>query len=533
MRLDPRAELLDVWRAVARYAFRDGGFLWGDPAAGDALTDAQQLLCILGPATNLPPLRLDVPADTADDAVDALGRLGDRFEIPARLVVAMREYLTRYTDGSGAPIFPGGPSLTPPDPAVDVVAGFSADLRLCLAMIGFCKVYRQRTADVERLAGIRLTAAMTGLLRAFVVRSSADGAYLRHLIRPGLRAEPAVHGEYAAALVEVRAALRDVLVGSVPDHAAIERAAWIECGWAWSTVAGAPQVELFAEFGADAVIGQRPGPATVPQLYSTLVALDAVGELFSQRTRVLGLLTEDQQRLSRALQLRAEIVGAYWSTTATFGEHRWPLERIPWRTPDGDESTHNSAVVAALTGHGLGGTRRSQVPHAYLLRVLAALTAREGIARPPLVTPAPTTLPDHHCPVGAGTQRAAATVPILFTAAVRTATGVDDEVQRGGFEDLADLLWQHLPLFTGDRVPSWHDAVVAVEGLTLAMDLTVGLRRLPAPTAFVHELLSTAEALAGDDHPTVERARTFIDTEPTRAAALLYRLIADLDTARS
>ncbi|WP_327000401.1 SCO2524 family protein [Dactylosporangium sp. NBC_01737] len=531
MLLNPRAELLGVWRAVSRYAFRDGGFLWGDPAAGDALNDAQQLLCILGPATNLPPLRLDVPDATADDAVAALGALGDRAEIPARLVVAMREYLTRYTDGTGAPVFPGGPALSPPAPALDVVAAAGTDLRLCLAIIGFCKVYRQRTDDVERLASIRLTAAMAALLRAFAIRASTDEAHLRHLVRPGPRDERAVHDEYRAGLVEVRAALRDIRIGTVPDHDAADRAAWFECGWAWTAVADALPIDLFAEFGDDVVIPQRPGPAVAPQLYSSLLALEAVAELFSERTRVLGLLTEEQQRLSRALQLRYDVTVAYFTSTATFGEHRWPLERIPWRTADGDESTHNSAVVAAITGIGLARARNPQVPYAYLLRVLTVLAARHGIARPPLAAATPSVLPEHHCPCPPGaTMPAAGAVPILFRTAVRTATAIDDAALRTGFEDLADLLWQHLPLFPAEHDPNWHDTAHTVDGLTLAMQLTADGRRPPPPMAFVHDLLTAAETLAAEDDPRLQRARTLVDAEPARAAALLYRLIADLDT---
>ncbi|MEV0560961.1 SCO2524 family protein [Dactylosporangium sp. NPDC050588] len=531
MRLDPRAELLRVWEAVARYSFRDGGFLWGDPATGDALEDAHQLLCILGPAANLPGLRLDVPGETADDAAGALRALGDRFEIPERLVVAMREYLTRYSDGTGAPVFPGGPSLEPPAPAVETVAGFSADLRLCLAMLGFCRVYRQQTADVERLAEIRLTVAMTGLLRAYSVRASADDTHLRHLVRPGPRDEQAVRDEFAAGLVEVQAGLREISIGALPDHDAVYRGAWFECGWAWTVVAGALSVDL-DPLPDGVVITQRSGPAMAPQLYSTLLALHAVDELFTERTRILGLLTEDQQRLARALQLRSDLTGAYWAWVATFGEHRWPLERVPWRTADGDESLHNSAVVAALTSVELG-TRRGnqQLPYAYLLRVLAGLAARHGVARPPLAAPPPAVLPEHRCPcpgLPGTTQRAVATVPILFRVAVRAATAVDDGPLRTGFEDLADQLWQHLPLFPAGYAPNWHDTLHAVDALTLATRLTSGVAP-PAPALFVHELLTTAETLAGEDHPVVARARGFVDTAPARAAALLYRLVADLD----
>ena len=65
---------------------------------------------------------------------------------------------------------------------------------------------------------------------------------------------------------------------------------------------------------------QREGHALdAPYLYFTVVALDGIADLFSARTRLLGLLDEEQQRLARALQIRWELTQAYWAAIASFG----------------------------------------------------------------------------------------------------------------------------------------------------------------------------------------------------------------------
>ena len=85
----------------------------------------------------------------------------------------------------------------------------------------------------------------------------------------------------------------------------------------------------------------------VPFLYFTVNALDGIADLFSARTVILGLLNEEQQRLTAALRLRWELTQRYWATIATFGEARWPLEDIPWKTTDGRESDYYSLLVTS------------------------------------------------------------------------------------------------------------------------------------------------------------------------------------------
>ncbi len=153
-----------------------------------------------------------------------------------------------------------------------------------------------------------------------------------------------------------------------------------ECGWSWGIVTEAPPIET------DEPVGEQPKGAAqdAPYLYFTVIALDAIEDLFSERTRILGLLNDEQQRLSRALQLRWELTRSYWATVATFGDgHRWPLEDIPWRTTDEDASDYYTLLVTSLAVKGLARERGSDTELARVGMVLTELANRARITRRP------------------------------------------------------------------------------------------------------------------------------------------------------
>src|SRR5215471_17469951 len=108
MRVQPRQQILDVWRATARSSYEKDTWLWAGRDGSNSISDAEQLLCLMGPATELPAFRLDRPDETADDVLRALRPLGDSVEIPQVLMRVLGEYLRRYTDENGSPVFPGG-----------------------------------------------------------------------------------------------------------------------------------------------------------------------------------------------------------------------------------------------------------------------------------------------------------------------------------------------------------------------------------------------------------------------------------------
>src|SRR6266536_194697 len=187
MKVQPRQQILEMWEATARSSFHEGKWAWGGRDEANSISDAEQLLCLMLPAAELPAFRLDSPDETAEDVLDALLLLGDAVETPKLLVRVITDYLRNYTDESGAPTFAGGSYFQCDEPAndmtaeqrrLDVVDSFSMSVTLMLATLGFVKVFRgsvrraelrQEVDELEALASARLSAAMVGLLRSFTV----------------------------------------------------------------------------------------------------------------------------------------------------------------------------------------------------------------------------------------------------------------------------------------------------------------------------------------------------------------------------
>jgi hypothetical protein len=408
MRIQPRQQLLDIWRATARASYRNGAWVWGGRDKANSISDAEQLLCIFYPNSEVPSFKVDVPNEASDDVLDALAGLGTGTEVPQVLMRAFGEYLRTYQATDGTPIFAGdtyfssadpNTDLTPDQRALDVVDSYSMSVTLCLAALGFLKVFRtqiRRDAlkrEVDELlaaASRRLTAAMVGLLRSFSVNvfspnSPAGRVLTRTVNQSGQSDRQAVH-ELQRALSGVRAGLRDVTIGSGQAEQLEDESTLFECGWSWGVVRDAPEITM-QEFAINDVVGAQPkGYARVgPYVYFTAVALDGIADLFSERTRVLGLLDPLQQRLAGALQLRWDLTQQFWATIATFGDAHWPVEDIPWRTNDGQESDYFSLLVTAIAVPDL---IRRRVPDADLrriARVLDDLAGRSRITRRPLI----------------------------------------------------------------------------------------------------------------------------------------------------
>jgi hypothetical protein len=152
MRIRPRQQLLDVWRATAQASFRDGKWMAGGRDGSNSISDAEQLLCIMYPMTELPSFQLAIPDETTEDILEALRVLGDGLDIPQLLIRALIEYMERYTDGSGSPIFsaegyfdlgePGTTSI-PGTGELEIVDSFSMSITLALASLAFIQKFRR------------------------------------------------------------------------------------------------------------------------------------------------------------------------------------------------------------------------------------------------------------------------------------------------------------------------------------------------------------------------------------------------------
>lgn len=401
MRLQPRLQTLEVWHAVATYSRNGGGgWTWGGRHLRNSVSDAEQLLCLMYPAAREHNLALDQPDETAEDVLAALKPLGDSVEIPKVLVEVLTDYMETYRSAEdGTPSFAGdtyiesgmpGTELSKEQLALDLVDSYTMSMSLCLSTLSFLKgfsraVTRQQLRDkidrLEQMASARLTAAMVGLLRSFCVNvfeaDSRPGKVLLRALNQRKLPERVVVDELRRTLRPVRASLRDARLGLSRDDSLDNENLLFEVGWSWGVVDDAVPIETTEDIGV-----QPDGVAlSAPYLYYTVIALDAIADLTSDRTRVEGLLNQEQQRLAQALQLRWDIVLAYWSRIARFGPGRWPLEDVPWRTTDEEESEYFSLLVTAVVLLDLLARRATDDDLTRTVTVLQELAIRGRINR--------------------------------------------------------------------------------------------------------------------------------------------------------
>ncbi|MGV9555063.1 SCO2524 family protein [Streptomyces sp. NPDC003401] len=404
MQIKPRQNLLEVWQAVARHSFDDGAWEWGESGGLSSVADAERLLCLLYPATEITAFRLDDPDTTQRDVERSLRTAGDSSEIPENLVKVLADFMEKHR-GEENPTFSGGhyfaaenpqQELTKEQRDLGVVDSYSMSVTLCLATLGFLKVYRgktQRTStlrQIDRLrdaTSARLTAAMVSLLRSFTVNvvdvASDQGQSLTRLLGQGRLSERQVLQRFQDRFKALRAVISEsVTLGLDTDvtDALRNENRLFECGWAWSLVKGAPDVDV--EPATAEAIGKQPAGVAhpTPYLYFTVVALDGIPDLFSERTLVLGLLTAEQQKLADALRLRWEITQQYWSAVARFGDGAWPLEQIPWRTTLQQlESEYFSLSVASILVHDLVRRRATDDDLTRTVAVMERLAERGRI----------------------------------------------------------------------------------------------------------------------------------------------------------
>lgn len=604
MKLQPRQQVLEIWAATARSSFKDDKWFWGGRHGTNSISDAEQLLCLLTPATEVPAFKLDKPDETSDDVLRSLGVLGDSVEIPRLLVRVLTEYMQRYSTEDGTPIFAGDSYFQPPDGrgelsdasrALEVVDSFSASVTLSLATIGFVRVFnevitreeiRDEVNALEALANRRLSAAMVGLLRSFTISvfaaQSGEGlALCRTANQNGLPVRRIIE-ELRRELRGINARLRDITIGlgaSIAEELENPNRLF-ECGWSWGIVRGATEIETSEEVGL-----QREGYAyPAPYLYFTVVALDGIEALFSPRTRLLGLLNEEQTRLANALQIRWELTQQYWQTIATFGTGRWPLEDIPWRTVDRLESDYFTLLVTSIAVQDL---IRRRAPDSVLNRVsqvLVELAHRARITRrafenndPALHLHSPGLRMDLLGGTDDGDFRLGWAVsdfsPLLLKRTVRIAGLMRDTELRSQVLDLADEVWDHLlrrriseepgqdlwdqpsnaykqQIAPGSDSPSWYYTRRVVECLVTAANDVVSSSPLSNErlSELVEALLSEAEyrfdqeLLRGSTEAgppmrstlegvqaTLRRVRDIIETYPGTAFTLVSEVLRDLD----
>ena len=603
MLIEPREQILDIWRSTVAYAYRDRTWHWGGRAGTNSICDAEQLLCILYPATNVPALRYDRPDETADDVLGALRGLGEGLDVAKATVQVLTEYMDRYRDADGRPTFAGGSyvvSETPGEPDggttsaqadLEIVDSYSMSVTLALSTLGFLQVLRGAIrntavlAQMDRLEGLtseRLTAAMTGLLRSFSVHvfdqhSSSGEALLRTINQTG-EADRVVADRLSRNLADVRTRLgAELSVGSGRVSEQLENTAHLfECGWSWGVVERADLVPYTVDVAA-----QRPGVAEDrPYLYFTSVALDGIEDLFSERTRILGLLDETQQRLAQSLQLRWDLALQFWTKVATFGPARWPLEDLPWRTTDGVESEFFSLFVASMLVQRFARQRDGGVGLTRTGLVLEELASRGRITRRPTAGDQAIRLhsPGVRLRLNGSEQlgpkqvwEVSSFAPLLLKRAVQVAGLAPGIEARTRASQLSDVVWTHLlerrlGKGSGDGLwdqpggllpldappfdePSWYHTQRIVECLVatstmialppppstrlveLATDLLVEAdhlfdqEKLLGTATAGHSIRQSFQSITA----RLARARDLRDHQPATAVALAQEVLKDLD----
>jgi len=551
------------------------------------------------PAVQVKAFSLDQPDRTGTQMLEALKVLGPASEIPRKLVKILTDYYLRYT-ADGMPVFAGGSYFetdghepTEEQRGLDIVDSYGISITLSLATIGFIKVYRTTTerkdvltaaTALEEMANTRLSAAMVGLLRSFSLSDfDVDSPRARNLVRTvnqGRLPETHVIAELQRELRQTTASFREVLIGSGTDKAEqIDSPDTLyECGWSWGIVKDADIVDT-----TEAVGEQRNGVAEdAPYLYFTVVAMDAIEDLFSERTRILGLLNEEQQRLSRALQLRSDLTRAYWGTVATFRRGaQWPLEDIPWRTTDGDESEYFTLQVTSLALKDMANSRGSDADVIRVGAVLNELANRARITRRPVSQDVAMKL--HATGVKfplVGSEVVGKTnltwsvlefAPLLLQRLIGIAGMLSDARRSSAVLEMADRIWDHLterrlrtpaenlwdrpqgafPMLVGDAndKPSWYYTERVVQALVVTANL---LDRSPLRSdrmaATAAELLNEADQIFDNElmrgsagggpvlqdrvkeiRVTLRRARESMADRPGTAAALSSHALILLD----
>ena len=599
MRIQPRQQLLELWRAVGRASLTDGAWAWGGSYPRNSINDAEQLLCVMTPATEIASFKLDVPDQTAQDVLEALAPLGDSVALPRRLIRVLADYMRAYTDESGNPVFSGGSYFGSTDPVVapteaqrrlEVVDSYSMSVTLSLATIGFLRVFRavltredllREVDELEAMASARLSAAMVNLLRSFAVNmfdvNSPAGRILCQTVNQAELPPRRVVEELQLALRNINAGLRDVTIGAAHEVDLDNPNQLFECGWSWGVVAGAPLVETSEPVGR-----QPDGVAqAAPYLYFTVVALDGIQDLFSERTRILGLLNEEQHRLARALQLRWDLTQAYWETIASFGGGRWPLEDLPWRTTDEVESDYSTLLVTSIMVQALASRSAPDVELVRVGRLLEDLATRARITRRPLAGDPALQLHSPGITVSLGGSEAVGGPklnwvmsdfsPQLLKRTMRVAGLLTETEHRSVLLDLADRIWDHLlqrrhkngaanllwdqpsdvfaEIKPDESLVSWYFTERVVESLVAAA-LVVSQPPLRSPRlgSYASEMLIEAEHLFDREllmvsaeagpamstalqtaRTTLRRAREILSDRPGSAAVLASDVLRELD----
>jgi hypothetical protein len=407
-----------------------------------------------------------------------------------------------------------------------------------------------------------------------------EGRNLIETLNQGLGSERAVITEFNEQMKTVRSRLREARLGVVRAEELDNPNLLFEIGWTWGIASDAPTFKLDLNESPEITGVQQTGYAlSKPYLYFTLVALDAIEQLDSERTRVLGLLDERQLRLANALITRRDLTQMYWSRLARFDKTRWPLEDLPWKTVDGQESDYYSLLVSAVLIQDLRTREANEDDLRRLEPLLTELAGRLRITRRPLINDPVLAM---HAP-GMGITLDGSELlgplmqwqvsdfsPLLLKRTVQVAGLTTDAVVRDKLFILAALVWKHMAARryikgpaaglwdyptgeyselpeTGEQ-PAWYMTYRVTEALvTAAATQTSRLTRNEGLTTQAVAMVSEAEYLLNQElmsteasntplqrtlqelRVSMDRAKELAYDKPSTAIALSITVVTQLD----
>jgi len=494
VRIEPRKQILDIWRYMLDFCYVNGEWVWGGRAESNPIADAEQLLCLFWPMTQISTFSVHDSDETQADVAAALRPLGEATRIPRTLVEIALQYFRNHTDDDGEPRFGAGSYLqalepgatVPPDAAtreLEVVDAYSMSITLCLSLLFFADSrlelesqsrHRENLRDLQRRASRRLTAAMVGMLRSFVINSvspdSPPGRAIIEMLRQGGTSDAEMVKLLAERFERLRTQIATSLRLGLADDAKPEKDQLFECGWTWGISSGSKPIE--EDYAKGLRVSEKPGYALPrPWLYFTVNALDGIVDFTSRRAAALNVMDDGQRDLADALSLRWELTQRYWSTIARFDAERWPLEDIPWRTSDGQESDYYSLLVMSVLIQDLIARAATDADLLKAVDILKELAQRGRITR--RMSEGDEALALHYpgVPQGlGGSDEAVGTALVLYTAdyapliikrSLQAAQLTDDvearEALMGLAESAMDHLYERRMTRNGDPIELWDD----------------------------------------------------------------------------
>src|SRR5260370_35423347 len=111
-----------MWQAASEYSYtKENTWNRGGRRAQKWISDAEQLLVFLYPATTIRSLSIESIEDEQTDVIRALRRLGGGRAIPQVIMRGTKDYLLRYRDDEGNPTFVGGSYFQAPGEETEAV----------------------------------------------------------------------------------------------------------------------------------------------------------------------------------------------------------------------------------------------------------------------------------------------------------------------------------------------------------------------------------------------------------------------------